>query len=154
MPFNYHFFNRISYLLQQRLNDSLIKFQEYEAIIESILHNLKEWEPHIAEQLDTSVVSIEDCKKQLDDIKVVVLHTNSFPGPIIYCAIHCFAEKVTHAKLQIEKTRLALAVQACEAAAACISRPNTPQDPLPYRVPENELNARTKLEDFLDQVRS
>ncbi len=63
-------------------------------------------------------------------------------------------EKVTHAKLQIEKTRLALAVQACEAAAACISRPNTPQDPLPHRVPENELNARTKLEDFLDQVRS
>lgn len=61
--------------------------------------------------------------------------------------------KVTHAKLQIEKTRLALAVQACEAAAACISRPNTPQDPVPHRVPENELNARTKLEDFLDQVR-
>lgn len=61
--------------------------------------------------------------------------------------------QVTHAKLQIEKTRLALAVQACEAAAACISRPNTPQDPLPHRVPENELNARTKLEDFLDQVR-
>ena len=60
---------------------------------------------------------------------------------------------MTHAKLQIEKTRLALAVQACEAAAACISRPNTPQDPLPHRVPENELNARTKLEDFLDQVR-
>lgn len=61
--------------------------------------------------------------------------------------------QVTHAKLQIEKTRLALAVQACEAAAACISRPNTPQEPLPYRVPESELNARTKLEDFLDQVR-
>jgi hypothetical protein len=61
------------FLLQQRLNDSLIKFQEYEAIIESILHNLKEWEPHIAEQLDTSVVSIEDCKKQLDDIKVRVI---------------------------------------------------------------------------------
>jgi hypothetical protein len=61
------------FILQQRLNDSLIKFQEYEAIIESILHNLKEWEPHIAEQLDTSVVSIEDCKKQLDDIKVRVI---------------------------------------------------------------------------------
>ena len=59
---------------------------------------------------------------------------------------------MTHAKLQIEKTRLSLAVQACEAAAACISRPNTPQDPIAHRMPETELTARTKLEDFLDQV--
>ena len=61
---------------------------------------------------------------------------------------------MTHAKLQIEKTRLSLAVQACEAAAACISRPNTPQDPIAHRMPETELTARTKLEDFLDQVSS
>lgn len=45
-----------------------------------------------------------------------------------------------------------MAVQACEAATACISRPNTPQDPIAHRVPESELTARTKLEDFLDQV--
>lgn len=57
-----------------------------------------------------------------------------------------------HAKLQIEKTRLALAVQACEAATSCISRPNTPQDPIPHRVPEGELMVRSKLEDLLDQV--
>lgn len=75
---------------QQRLTESLVKFQEYETIIDSILHNLKEWEPRIAEQLDACVVSVEDCKQQLDDIKV------------------------THAKLQIEKSRLAMAVQACE----------------------------------------
>ena len=59
-----------------------------------------------------------------------------------------------HSKLQVEKTRLSLAIQACEAATACISRPNTPQDPIPHRVPESELNARSKLEDFLDQVPS
>ena len=63
----------------------------------------------------------------------------------------CFFQ-ATHAKLQTEKNRLAIAVQACEAATACISRPNTPQDPMPHRVPENELTARAKLEDFLDQV--
>jgi len=56
--------------LQQRLSESLTKFQEYEAIIGSILQNLKEWEPHISEQLDASVVSIEDGKQQLDAIKV------------------------------------------------------------------------------------
>ena len=58
--------------IKQRLNDSLIKFQEYEAIIDSILQNLIEWEPSIAEQLDTGVISIEDCKQQLENIKVIL----------------------------------------------------------------------------------
>ena len=60
----------IQFNLQQRLSESSSKFQEYEAIIESILQNLKEWEPQIAEQLDASVVSIENGKQQLDEIKV------------------------------------------------------------------------------------
>ena len=63
--------------LQQRLSESLAKFQEYEAIIGSILQNLREWEPHISEQLDASVVSIEDGKQQLDDIKVQLFVFNT-----------------------------------------------------------------------------
>ena len=114
--------------IKQRLNESLVKFQEYETTIESILQCLKEWEQYVSQQMDAPVASVDDARLQLDDVKN------------------------TLAKMQVEKTKLALAVQSCEAAAACISRPNTPQDPIPYRVPETELAVRSKLEDFLDQV--
>ena len=57
-----------------------------------------------------------------------------------------------HNKLQAEKSRLAVAVQACEAAAACISRPSSPQDTMPPPVPDRELVVRARLEDLIDQV--
>lgn len=57
-----------------------------------------------------------------------------------------------HNKLQNEKSRLAVAVQACEAATACISRPSSPQDPTPAPIPERELMVRARLEDLIDQV--
>jgi nesprin-1 len=57
-----------------------------------------------------------------------------------------------HNKLQAEKSRLAVAVQACEAAAACISRPSSPQDAMPPPVPDRELVVRARLEDLIDQV--
>jgi hypothetical protein len=57
-----------------------------------------------------------------------------------------------HNKLQAEKSRLAVAVQACEAAAACISRPSSPQDAMPPPVPDRELEVRARLEDLIDQV--
>ena len=57
-----------------------------------------------------------------------------------------------HNKLQAEKGRLAVAVQACEAAAACISRPSSPQDTVPPPIPDRELAVRARLEDLIDQV--
>lgn len=63
-----------------------------------------------------------------------------------------------HNKLQGEKSRLALAVQACEAATASISRPGTPGsfiDEGPSApIPQRELEVRAKLEDLIDQVSS
>nr|CAD7605236.1 unnamed protein product [Timema genevievae] len=56
-----------------------------------------------------------------------------------------------HNKLQSEKSRLAVAVQACEAAAACISRPSSPQDTMPPPIPDKELLVRARLEDLIDQ---
>lgn len=58
-----------------------------------------------------------------------------------------------HNKLQAEKSRLAIAVQACEAATASISRPSSPRDVLPPPIPIRELEVRARLEDFIDQVR-
>lgn len=58
-----------------------------------------------------------------------------------------------HNKLQSEKSRLAMAVQACEAATASISRPSSPRDTLPPPVPIKELECRARLEDVIDQVR-
>ena len=45
-----------------------------------------------------------------------------------------------------------MAVQACEAAAACISRPSSPQDTMPPPIPDRELAVRARLEDLIDQV--
>lgn len=57
-----------------------------------------------------------------------------------------------HNKLQAEKSRLAVAVQACEAATASISRPSSPRDILPPPIPIKELEVRARLEDLIDQV--
>lgn len=58
-----------------------------------------------------------------------------------------------HNKLQTEKSRLVMAVQACEAATASISRPSSPRDTLPPPVPIKEMECRAQLEDLIDQVR-
>lgn len=58
-----------------------------------------------------------------------------------------------HTKLQTEKSRLAIAVQACEAATASISRPSSPRDALPPPIPLRELEVKARLEDMIDQVR-
>jgi nesprin-1 len=63
-----------------------------------------------------------------------------------------FVLQSLHNKLQAEKSRLAVAVQACEAAAACISRPSSPQDTVPPPIPDRELIVRARLEDLIDQV--
>jgi len=55
-------------------------------------------------------------------------------------------------KLQGEKTRLALAVQACEAAVASISRPSSPVESSNSLIPEKEISIRLRLEENLDQV--
>ncbi|KAI9586580.1 hypothetical protein GQX74_002427 [Glossina fuscipes] len=54
-------------------------------------------------------------------------------------------------KLNFEKSRLAIAVQACEAATASISRPSSPLETAMQVIPERELMVRSELEDLLDQ---
>lgn len=54
-------------------------------------------------------------------------------------------------KLQSEKNRLAMAIQACEAAAACISRPSSPLEAVPS-ASDKELAVRARLEDLIDQL--
>lgn len=45
-----------------------------------------------------------------------------------------------------------LAVQACEAATASISRPSSPLDNSSQLIPEKELLVRARIEDLIDQV--
>jgi len=47
---------------------------------------------------------------------------------------------------------LALAVQACEAAVASISRPSSPVESSNSMIPEQEISIRLRLEENLDQV--
>lgn len=115
--------------IRNRLHESLAKFQEYENTIDSIMHNLENYEPIITSELDEPATDLAMAQEQLK-----------------------LAQNL-HSKLQAEKSRLAVAVQACEAATASISRPSSPLETAMQPIPEKELMVRAKLEDLIDQVR-
>lgn len=114
--------------IRNRLHESLAKFQDYENTIESIMANLATFEPIINDELEEPATNLEMARSQLQ------------------CAT------TMHNKLQSEKARLAIAVQACEAATASISRPSSPLETALHPIPERELIVRAKLEDLIDQV--
>lgn len=114
--------------IRNRLQDSLAKFEEYENTLDSIAANLNEYEPIISSDLEQPATTLEMAQDQLK-----------------------LAQSL-HNKLQAEKSRLALAVQACEAATASISRPSSPLEATIQQIPEKELMVRAKLEDLIDQV--
>ncbi|XP_068085330.1 muscle-specific protein 300 kDa [Anabrus simplex] len=116
--------------IKKRLMESLAKFEEYEETLESIRQNLDIYEPIIMQELEAPVTSLKLAHQQLEETRGL------------------------HNKLQAEKSRLAVAVQACEAAAACISRPSSPQDTMPPPIPDRELMVRARLEDLIDQTSS
>lgn len=113
--------------IRNRLQESLVKFEEYEHILDSIQNNLDVYEPEIGE-LEEPAITLDHARKQLKSAQIL------------------------HNKLQGEKSRLAIAVQACESATASISRPSSPLEPHIPQIPEKELLVRSKLEDFIDQV--
>nr|XP_022915902.1 nesprin-1 isoform X7 [Onthophagus taurus] len=116
--------------IKNRLLDSLAKFKEYEATIDSISNNLDKYEPILDEEMEKPINNLQEAKELLETAR----------------GIHNF--------LQNEKSRLALAVQACEAATASISRPSSPRDTLPPPIPIKELEVRARLEDLIDQVQN
>lgn len=115
--------------IRNRLHDSLAKFEEYENILDSIQKNLDEYESAIGE-LDEPATTLDMAKNQLK------------------------SGQALHNKLQGEKSRLAVAVKACESATASISRPSSPLEPHIPQIPEKELLVRSKLEDLIDQIQS
>ena len=125
---SYNSLLQTSVQIRNRLHESLAKFQEYEDTLDSIMHNLEEYEPIIQTELDAPATTLEMAKNQLK------------------CAQNM------QNKLNNEKSRLANAVQACEAATASISRPSSPLETAMQVIPERELVVRAKLEDLLDQV--
>lgn len=114
--------------IRNRLQESLTKFQEYEDTLDSIAVNLEMYETTISELQEPAniVNTVKDQLKLCQNL---------------------------HTKLQNEKSRLALAIQACEAATASISRPSSPLDTAAQPIPEKELMVRAKLEDLIDQVK-
>ncbi|XP_076667923.1 muscle-specific protein 300 kDa isoform X16 [Andrena cerasifolii] len=114
--------------IKKRLAESLVKFQEYENTLESIMKNLDVYEPEIAQEMEAPLDTLEQAKERFDNARAL------------------------HNKLQSEKTRLALAVEACEAAVACVSRPGSPLDAPPVQIPAREVEVRTKLEELIDQA--
>lgn len=114
--------------IKKRLAESLVKFQEYENTLESIMKNLDAYEPEIAQEMEAPIDTLDAAKQRFENARTL------------------------HNKLQGEKTRLALAVEACEAAVACVSRPGSPLDAPPVQIPAREVEVRNKLEELIDQV--
>lgn len=114
--------------IKKRLAESLVKFQEYENTLESIMKNLDAYEPEIAQEMEAPMDTLDAAKQRFENARTL------------------------HNKLQGEKTRLALAVEACEAAVACVSRPGSPLDAPPVQIPAREVEVRNKLEELIDQV--
>ncbi|XP_037820489.1 nesprin-1-like, partial [Lucilia sericata] len=127
---SYNSLLQTSVQIRNRLQESLAKFQEYEDTLDSIMRNLEEYEPIIQTELDAPATTLEMAQNQLK------------------CAQNM------QNKLNNEKSRLASAVQACEAATASISRPSSPLETAMQVIPERELIVRAKLEDLLDQIPS
>lgn len=115
--------------IKNRLAESLAKFQEYENTLESIMKNLDMYEVEMTQELEAPLDNLTSAEQSLENARTL------------------------HNKLQAEKARLALAVEACEAAAACVSRPGSPLDAPPIQVPAREVEVRTRLDDLIDQVR-
>ncbi|KAF3420921.1 hypothetical protein E2986_09204 [Frieseomelitta varia] len=114
--------------IKKRLAESLVKFQEYENTLESIMKNLDAYEPEIAQEMEAPLDNLDVAKQRFENARTL------------------------HNKLQGEKTRLALAVEACEAAVACVSRPGSPLDAPPVQIPAREVEVRNKLEELIDQA--
>lgn len=116
--------------IKNRLLESLAKFKEYEDTLNLITQNLDVLEPLVLEEIDESVLDMKKAKSHLENAKDL------------------------NNKLQTEKTRLAGAIQACEAATACVSRPSSPLEAAPPSTPEKELLIRARLDDLIDQLQN
>ncbi|XP_018395829.1 PREDICTED: nesprin-1 isoform X2 [Cyphomyrmex costatus] len=116
--------------IKNRLTESLTKFQEYENTLESIMKNLDMYEMEMTQELEAPLNNLTSAEQSLESARTL------------------------HNKLQAEKARLALAVEACEAAAACVSRPGSPLDAPPIQVPAREVEVRTRLDDLIDQMQT
>jgi len=114
--------------IKNRLYDSLNKFKEYEETLDSIMQNLDGFEKVIDLEMEKPINTLNDAKVQLQLMQSL------------------------QDKLQQEKQRLMLAVQACEAATASISRPSSPVFNQSPAIPEKELLVRAKLDDLVDKL--
>lgn len=121
---------KTSVQIRSRLEDSLVKFQEYENTLDDIDKILME------------------CQE------VVPLPDDDRPNQLNICLEDLERAKEISSSLQKQKQRLAAAVQACEAATASISRPSSPIEVAMQPIPEKELRVRAQLEDLTDNVRT
>lgn len=119
---------KTSVQIKSRLEDSLAKFQEYEDTLDDIEKKLIKYQEEVPSPDDERPSQLNVCLEDLERAKVI------------------------SANLQKEKQRLAVAVQACEAATASISRPSSPIEMAMQPIPEKELRVRAQLEDLSDNV--
>jgi nesprin-1 len=96
---------------------------------------------------------LEDISKNLDELEPII-EAEKKVHDIDHDTGYEQLEKAQGilSKLQVEKSRLLLAVQACEAAKACISRPSSPMENFHQMIPEKELMVRARLDDAIDDV--
>ena len=142
--------------IKARLDNSLLKFQEYEDILSSIWSNLEELETSTSIDVDEPR-ELGKAKILLESMRVSCESVASYyrfdDVERKWSIVFFFFRQLLHNKLQAEKVRLAHAIQNCEAAIACVSLPGSPIGQSSPPIFDKEISVRLRLEDNIDQVR-
>jgi len=87
MQESYNSLQQTGVQIKNRLLDSLEKFDEYETTLQSIMDNIKQWEPEIMEDLQKPIEDIISIETEMENIRVSTPITEYFSN--IFMVIQC-----------------------------------------------------------------
>jgi hypothetical protein len=74
MQESYNSLQQTGVQIKNRLLDSLEKFDEYETTLQSIMTNIKQWEPEINADLQKPIEEIVSIEAEMENIRVSILN--------------------------------------------------------------------------------
>jgi nesprin-1 len=72
MQESYNSLQQTGVQIKNRLLDSLEKFDEYESTLQSIMDNIKQWEPDILRDLQKPLENISSIESEMENIRVSI----------------------------------------------------------------------------------
>ncbi|KAG1668681.1 Nesprin-1 [Nymphon striatum] len=129
----------------KRLEESKIKFQEYEGALDHCEKILDDVEITLSE--DVTFLTIEEAQKALASNKVLLKYV------LLLMHFHIKIIQAIVENLNAQIISLQDAIQGCLEAQASLSRPSSPEAlPASMMIPEREVNMKIRLEDDIGQA--